>query len=72
MKKLTESQISEIITSHDHEPDIDTSLSFSGSSSCSSDSELNSVEFLETINKRFKSSIDKHETSGKKRYIAKF
>jgi len=63
-KKLTESQITEIITSY--ESDIDTSFSSSGSSSCSSDSELNHVEFLETIKKRFKSSIDKHETYSKK------
>lgn len=63
-RKLTESQISEIITSY--ESDIDTSFSSSGSSSCSSDSELNHVEFLATIKKHFKSSIDKHETYGKK------
>jgi len=46
-RKLTESRVSEIITSY--ESNICTSFSFSGSSSCSSDSEFNNVEFLETI-----------------------
>lgn len=62
-RKPIESQIAEIITSY--ESDIDTSFSSSGNSSCSSDSELNKVEFLETIKKRFKSSIDKHEAYSK-------